>query len=157
MRTWLHDSSEAYPEREIPILSVAAVEVTSEAEGHPLAYVFDESRGPGASQWIAAQPGDQTLIIAFHHPQTIRRVTLEIEEPDTARTQDIQLCMSSDGGQTYRELRRQEFTFSPDGTTWECEDWAVTEFNVTHVKVVIKPDKGRKDCIARLTSLVLAD
>ena len=157
MRTWLHDSSEAYPEREIPILSDATVVATSEADGHPLALIFDDDRGPGAGQWIAAAAGDQTVIIAFHQPQTIRRVTLEVEEREVARTQEVQLCMSNDGGKTYRELRRQEFTFSPDGATWECEDWVMAESHVTHVKLVIKPDKGRTDCIAKLTSLVLAD
>lgn len=157
MRTWLHDSSHAYPEREIPVLSAATVLVSSEAEGHPLANVFDDKRGPGATQWIAAEPGDQKLIIAFHQPQTIRQVTLEIEEREVSRTQEVQLAVSSDGGETYRALLRQEFNFSPDGTTWECEDWTVAEFNVTHVKLVIKPDKGRKDLFAKLTSLVLAD
>ena len=157
MRTWLHDSSDAYSEREIPILSAATVVASSEADGHAIAHAFDDERGPGARQWVAAIPGDQTLIIAFHHPQTIRRVTLEVEEREAARTQEVQLCVSSDGGKTYRELRRQEFTFSPDGATWECEDWVVEEFKVTHVKLVIKPDKGRMDFIAKLTSLVLAD
>lgn len=67
------------------------------------------------------------------------------------------MAVSRDGGEAYRELRRQEFNFSPDGTTWECEDWAVEEPNVTHLKLIIKPDKGRKDLFAKMTSLVLAD
>lgn len=157
MRTWLHDSSEAYPEREIPILSAATVLVSSEADGHPIAHVFDDDRGPGAAQWIAGQPGDQTLIVAFHHPQTIRRVTLEVEEREIARTQEVQLAVSRDGGVSYRELRRQEFNFSPDGTTWECEDWVVAEDDVTHVRLLLKPDKGRTDCLAKVTSLVLSE
>ena len=157
MRTWLYDSSHAYPEREIPVLAVATIVVTSEAEGHPITCVFDEERGPGASQWIAAEPGDQKLIIAFHQPQTIRQITMEIEEREVNRTQEVQLALSDDGGKTYRELLRQEFNFSPEGTTWECEDWAVEEVNVTHLRLLIKPDKGRKDLFAKLTSLVLAD
>jgi hypothetical protein len=157
MRTWLHDSSHAYPEREIPVLAVATVVVTSEAEGHPINGVFDDKRGPGASQWIAAEPGDQKLIIAFHQPQSIRQITMEIEEREVNRTQEVQLAVSHDGGKTYRELLRQEFNFSPEGTTWECEDWSVEELNVTHLTLLIKPDKGRSDCFAKLTSLVLAD
>lgn len=43
VRTWLHDSSQAYPEREIPVLSVATVLVSSEAEGYPIAHVFDDT------------------------------------------------------------------------------------------------------------------
>ena len=157
MRTWFHDSSQAYPEREIPILSAATVLVSSEAEGHPIANAFDDTRGPGATQWIAGETGEQKLIIAFHQIQTIRRVTMEVEERESSRTQEVHLAVSSNGGETYRELLRQEFTFNPDTTTWECEDWAVAEFNVTHVKLSIRPDKGRHDCIAKLTSLVLAD
>ena len=102
MRTWLHDSSHAYPEREIPVLAVATIIVTSEAEGHPITCVFDEERGPGASQWIAAEPGDQKLVIAFHQPQTIRQITMEIEEREVMRTQEVQLAVSHDGGKTYR-------------------------------------------------------
>jgi hypothetical protein len=157
MRTWLHDSSATYPEREIAVLATATVVVSSEAEGHPVSHVFDEHRGPGGTQWIAGEPGDQKLILAFNKPVAIRRITLEIEEREVHRTQELQLSVSSDGGKTYRELRRQEFNFSPDGTTWECEDWAVAELNVTHVRLVIRPDKGRKELLAKLTSFVLAD
>ncbi len=157
MRTWFHDSSETYPEREIAVLAMATVVASSEAEGHPVSHIFDEHRGPGGTQWIAGEPGDQKLTIAFHKPVTIRHITLEIEEREVQRTQELQLSVSSDGGKTYRELRRQEFTFSPDETTWECEDWAVAEFNVTHVRLVMRPDKGRKEFFAKLTSLVLAD
>lgn len=157
MRTWLHDSSHAYPEREIPVLAVATITVTSEADGHPITCVFDEERGPGASQWIAAEPGDQKVIIAFHQPRTIRQITMEVEEREVGRTQEVQLCVSRDGGETYRELVRQEFNFSPEGTTWESEEWAINECDVTHVKLVIKPDKGRKDLFAKLTSLILSE
>ncbi len=82
---------------------------------------------------------------------------MEVEEREVSRTQEVQVSVSSDGCETYRELVRQEFNFSPEGTTWECEDWAVAESNVTHLKMVIKPDKGRTDLFAKLTSLVLGE
>jgi hypothetical protein len=157
MRTWIHDSSDTYPEQEIAVLATATVIASSEADGHPVSQVFDEHRGPGGTQWIAGEPGEQTVVIAFHQPTTLRRITLEIEEREVPRTQELQVSVSADGGRTYRELRRQEFTFSPDGATWECEDWAVSELNVTHVRLMIRPDKGRPDVFAKLTSWVLAD
>jgi hypothetical protein len=157
MRTWLHDSSETYPEQEIAVLSRASVVASSAVEAHPVSHIFDQNRGPGGTQWVASEPGDQHLVIAFHQPVTIRRITVEIEECDVARNQEVQVSISSDGGRTYRELRRQEFTFSPDGATWECEDWAVEEFHVTHLRLFIRPDRGRQDLFAKLTSLVLAD
>ena len=33
----------------------------------------------------------------------------------------------------------------------------MAELNVTHVRLVIRPDKGRKEFLAKLTSFVLAD
>jgi hypothetical protein len=157
MRSWVHDSSTAYPERQIPVLSVATVHVTSEASGHPMAHMFDNSRGPGGTQWIAAIPREQTISVAFHHAVTIRRITLEVEEREVARTQEVHVAVSNDGGATYRDLQRQEFNFSPDGSTWQCEDWVVAEDDVTHLNFSVKPDKRRIDCFAKVTSLVLAD
>ena len=141
--------------RRMPVLSLAAVQVSSEAVGHPISLVFDEAHGPGAFHWRAAEPGDQTLTVAFHQPCTIERVIMETEECDVRRTQEVQLASSKDGGVTYRELVRQEFNFSPDGTTWEHEDWTVRQDQVTHLRLVIKPDKRRTDLFATLTSLVL--
>jgi len=65
------------------------------------------------------------------------------------------LCLSCDGGRTYRELLRQEYNFSPPGTTFEREKWTVSAEGVTHLRLVIKPDKGDKPCRATLTSFVL--
>jgi hypothetical protein len=139
----------------IDIAAVATVLVTSESPDHPVDHAFDDRRGPGGSRWIAGETGEQTLILAFDTPQTIRQVTLEVEEPEVTRTQEVHLATSCDGGQTYRELRRQEFNFSPPGTTFEREDWTVMVEGVTHLRLVIKPDKGGKPCRATLTSLIL--
>ena len=149
-----HESHATHPEPDIPISSVATVLVSSEAPEHPIDHAFDGQRGPGATRWIAAQPGEQQLIIAFDAPQTIRHIIVEVEEKEAWRTQELQVSVSSNGGETYRQLRCQEFTFHP-GATWECEHWAVAECHVTHVKLAIKPDKGRKDLSASLTSVIL--
>ena len=66
-----------------------------------------------------------------------------------------QMAVSVDGGRTYRELVRQEFNFSPPGTTFEREDWEVTAEGVTHFRLWIRPDKGGKPCRGTITSLVL--
>src|SRR5690348_16980721 len=80
---------------EIDIAAVATVLVTSEAPEHPVDHAFDGHRGPGGSRWRAGHPGDQTLILAFDAPQEIHRVILEVEEPEVARTQELQLAVSS--------------------------------------------------------------
>src|SRR3954451_10760700 len=101
---------------EIDVAAVATVLVTSEDPGHPIDHAFDDRRGPGGSRWIAGEPGERTVILAFDSPQAIRRVALEVEEPEVDRTQELQLAVSADGGRTYRELLRQEYNFSPPGT-----------------------------------------
>jgi hypothetical protein len=140
---------------EIDIADVATVFVTSEDPEHPIDHAFDGSRGPGGSRWIAGEPGEQTVILAFDAPQAIRRVVLEVEETEVARTQELQLAVSTGGGQTYREVLRQEFNFSPPGTTFEREDWVIQAEGVTHLRLAIKPDKGGKHGRATITLLVL--
>src|SRR3954454_11992527 len=140
---------------EIAIAAVATVLVTSEAAEHPVDHAFDGHRGPGGSRWEAGEPGEQTLILAFDAPQAIRRVALEVEEPEAARTQELQLAISTDGGRTYREVLRQEYNFTPPGTTFEREDWAVSVEGITHLRLVIRPDKGGKPCRATITTLAL--
>ena len=139
---------------EIDIAAVATVLANSEAPDHPIDLAFDALRGPGGTRWIAGEPGEQTMTLAFDAPQTINQILLEVDEPEVARTQDLQLSLSCDGGRTYRELLRQEYNFSPAGTTLGREKWTVSAQGVTHLRLV-KPDKGDKPCRATLTSLVL--
>lgn len=143
-------------EGEIPIADVATVQVTSEVVDHPIDNAFDNRRGPGGSRWIAEGPGEQTVILVFDAPQTIRRISLEVEELAVSRTQELSVSVSSDGGRTYRDLVRQEYHFSPPGTSFEREAWSVAADAVTHLRLAIKPDKGGRVGRATLTSLALA-
>jgi hypothetical protein len=150
-----HSMAHVPPSGAKAIAAIATVWVTSEAVDAPIDQAFDQSRGPGGSRWVAAGPGEQRLILAFDTPQTIRTISLEVEELEVSRTQVLHVSVSCDGGQTYQELRRQEYTFSPPGTTFEREEWAVTGEGVTHLQLVITPDKGGQPCRATLTSLVV--
>jgi hypothetical protein len=66
------------------IAAVATVLVSSEDPRHPIDYALDGLRGPWASRWIATPPGEQTLILAFDTPRTIRKILVEVEEPEIA-------------------------------------------------------------------------
>ena len=149
-----HPDTQSKP-GEIPVAAVATVLVTSETVDDPIDHVFDTHRGRGGSRWVAEKPGEQTLILAFDVPQTVRKITLEIEEQAVSRTQELALSISQDGGQTYRELVRQEFNFAPPNTVFEREEWTVSAEMATHLRLSIKPDKGGKPYRATLTSLVL--
>jgi hypothetical protein len=139
----------------IDVRAVATAILTSEASDHPIEDAFDGRHGPGATRWLAGEPGPQTLILDFETPQSLRQVELEIEEPAVPRTQELSLSASVDGGESYRELVRQEYTFSPPGTTFERESWAVFVDGMTQLRLEILADKSGRPCRASLTALVL--
>jgi len=137
------------------IAALATVLVTSEATDYPIDNAFDSHHGPGGSRWIASEPGQQKLVLAFDTSQTLRTIRLEIEELEVSRTQELQVAISRDGGHTYQTLLRQEYNFSPPGTTFEREEWSLTAQGVTHLQLVITPDKGGTPYQATLTTLAL--
>ena len=143
-------------EGEISIAEVATVQVTSEQTDHPIDNAFDSNRGPGGSRWIAGAPGEQSVTVVFDSPQTVRWIGIEVEELAVSRTQELSVWVSLDGGRTYQELIRQEFNFSPPGTSFERELWSVSAGAVTHLRLEIKPDKGGHVGHATLTSLTVA-
>jgi hypothetical protein len=141
---------------EISIADTATVLVTSERADYPIDHICDGQRGPGGTRWIAGQPGDQTVVLAFDAPCPIRAVSLEIEEREVSRTQEVTLATSRDGGQTYREVLRQEYHFSPPGTTFEREEWRLpADDSITNLRLWIRPDKGGSPCHATITSLAV--
>lgn len=139
----------------LDVVAIATVIVTSERATNPVDHIFDQSGGPGGSRWVAAKVGEQDLILDFDTPQTIKRVILEVEETEVSRRQEAVVSVSRDGGQVYDELIRQEYNFSPPGTTFERETWSVSAQHVTHLRLHITPDKEGKPSHATVTSLVL--
>src|SRR5436309_4817285 len=121
LRKQLIKSAPALMPGEINVVTAATVLVTSEDPEHPVDHAFDSHRGLGGTRWIAGEPGEQTLIVAFDAPEAVGRVILEVEELEVVRTQVLQLAISSDGGRTYRDVHRLEYNFSPPGTTFERE------------------------------------
>ena len=139
----------------ILVADKAEVWVTSESPDHPVDHLFDGRGGPGGTCWRASVPGDQTIILAFLEPTSIRKVILEIEELSVSRTQEMAVAFSRNGGRSYTEVVRQEYTFSPPGTTLEREHWVIHVSQVTHLRLWIRPDKGGKPAFATMTALRL--
>jgi hypothetical protein len=125
-------------------------------EEHPVEHLFDGQHGADAPRWVAGEPGEQTVLLAFDTPLPTRHLLLEIHERETARTQELEVSVSTNGGNTYRELIRQEFTFSPPGTTCERETWTLSIDPITHLRLRVKPDKSGGPSRATITSLVLS-
>src|SRR5206468_1046916 len=126
-----------------------------EEAGHPVENAFSRRRGQGGDCWIAGEDGEQTLLLAFDAPQHIGHVALEVEEREVERRQEVTLSISRDEGRTYQDVLRQEYHFSPQGSTFEREEWRLGTTGVTHLRLQIRPDMGGKLCRARVTSLVV--
>jgi hypothetical protein len=133
--------------------ALAQVEVTSEDAAHPIESGLLTGTETG---WRAAQPGPQTVRLVFDQPQSIKRVHLEFHEDELERTQQFVLRWSSNGGHTYREIVRQQYNFSPPGTTRECEDYPVNLGGVTILELSIVPDISGGPARASLAKLRLA-
>jgi hypothetical protein len=115
---------------------IAEVEVTSEHPEYPVESVFETASSSG---WRAAGPGPQAIRIAFDTPVDIRRIRLTFNETATQRTQEFVLTWSADR-ETFQEIVRQQWTFSPDGSTQESEDYRVDLKGVSKLQIEIRPD-----------------
>ena len=133
--------------------TLAQVEVTTEDPTHPIESALIASTGSG---WRAAQPGQQTVRLLFDQPQRVRRMRLVFQENEQERTQQFVLRWSSNRGQSYREIVRQQYNFSPPGTTSECEDYPVDLDGVTTLELSIVPDISGRPARASLAQLRLA-
>ena len=131
---------------------LAQVEITSEEKGHPVESALTTGGGPG---WLASETGEQTIRLLFDEPQTLGHIHLVFEEERQERTHEFVLRWSKDGGRSYREILRQQYTFSPPGATREVEDYTVDLNGVTALELTIVPDLSGGNARASLISLRL--
>ena len=132
---------------------MAQVELTSEDAAHPVEGALLSRGGFG---WRAAKPGIQSIRLLFHQPQRLRRIRLRFDEPAAGRTQEFTLRWSPDGGRSFEDLLRQQYTFSPEGSTSELEDLNVDLATVTALELTINPDQGQGQAYASLAEWRLA-
>lgn len=131
---------------------LAEVEITSEDITHPIEAALLPS---GTNGWKAAEPGDQTIRLQFKEPQHLRRIWLNFVELETERTQEYVLRWSCDNGQSFREIVRQQWNFSPPSTTNEIEDHHVELPAATTIELSIKPDISCGRALASLAQMRL--
>ena len=146
---------DTYPADEewLDLERLAEVEITSEDAAHPIESALLPGRGAG---WRATAPGEQTIRLLFMHPQRLQRIRLQVVEDVTERTQEFVLRWSPDSGQSFREIVRQQWNFSPQGATCETEDHRVDLSGVTVVELSIIPDISGGNAHASLAQLRLA-
>jgi hypothetical protein len=134
------------------------VVVSSEQSLYPIDNIFDDQRGPGGSCWVAANAGEAVVTIAFDSPQTVETVSIESEEFGGARTQDIVLALSRDGGRTYVDEPKRTVRFTPYGTTFQRETWKLDadDTPITHMRLRVTPgENSSANARASLTSLIV--
>lgn len=138
----------------LDVQHLALVELTSE----DMAYPIEAALLPGSvgSGWRAAQAGEQTIRILFDELQNVTRIQLLFHEDKYARTQEFVLRWSPDAGQSYREIVRQQYNFSPLDMVDELEDYTVNLIGVTVLELRIVPDISGGDAHASVAQFRIA-
>ena len=131
---------------------IATVEVTSEDPRFPIESALGPKAGPG---WRARQKGEQQIRIIFDEPMSLRRIQLRFHESECERTQEFTLRWSPATGEPVNEIVRQQWNFSPTGSTTEIEDYAVDLNAVSVLELAIQPDIGRHEAVATLAAWLL--
>ena len=132
---------------------LAEVQITSEDPAHPIESALLPGR---ASGWRAAGPGEQKIRLLFAYPQRLRRIWLNFVETRTERTQEYVLRWSQDGGQSFREIVRQQWNFSPSGATVEAEDHQVELPSVEVLELIIDPGSESQAIFASMKRMKIS-
>src|SRR6266849_5217184 len=123
-------------EKWLDLEEIASIEVTSEDPNFPIEGALAAREGSG---WRAAEKGEQIIRIVLANARPLRRIRLEFAETEIERTQEFRLRWSSAAG-PFREIVRQQWNFSPEGSTSEIEDFQVVLENLSVLELTLKPD-----------------
>ena len=137
----------------LDVAKVATIDASSEQAGYPIVQAFDAA---GESGWRASEPGEQVVQVGFRRPTRVRRVRIVFTESALERTQEFTLRWSSHRGETHGEILRQQFNFSPSGTTRETEEYEVDLPDVTRLELRIVPDIRGGDALASIAEFRIA-
>ena len=134
---------------------IARVEISSEDEQFPIEHALGKSETTG---WRAAEPGPQLIRMHFDEPQNIKRIRLRFVERSAERTQEFAVFAGT--ASQLKEVVRQQWTFSPYGSTEEVEDYNLNLSGITTLELRIDPDRSHDPKASReyasLQSLRLA-
>jgi hypothetical protein len=132
---------------------IVTVEVTSEDPDFPIESVFDGNSQLG---WRALEKGNQQIRLIFDQPISIKRIRLRFVETEVARTQEFTLVWSGMQGRRSKEIVRQQWNFSPAGSTSEVEEYQTNLDGVTVLELAIQPDLQGGDARATLAEWRIA-
>ena len=136
----------------LDVENLVQVELTSEDAEHPIESALKMNTESG---WRAQQPGKQTIRLLFDKPHRISRIQLAFQEDERERTQEFVLRWSPDGGESCREIVRQQYNFSPPDMSRELEDYVVDLDGLTMLELSIIPDISGGEARASLAQFRL--
>ncbi len=116
---------------------LARVELSSEAQGYPIEAALSLQAGSG---WRAGSPGPQVIRLRFENPITLSGIYLLFEELAQARTQEFVLSWCPEEEPACKQIVRQQYTFSPPGTTRQVEAYQVDLRGVKVLELKLVPD-----------------
>ena len=116
---------------------IARAEISSEDTAFPIEKALGKEATTG---WRASEPGPQVIRLDFDEPQTVRRIHLHFVERERERSQEFAVFAGWSG--EMREVVRQQWSFSPHGSTEEIEDYTVELDKVTTLELRIDPDRS---------------
>ena len=132
---------------------IVTVEVTSEDPDFPIESVFNGSNGPG---WRALENGKQQIRLIFDQPISLKRIRLRFIETKLERTHEFTLGWSSVHGGPSKEIVRQQWNFSPAGSTSEVEEYQTSLDGVAVLELAIQPDLEHGEARATLAEWRIA-
>jgi hypothetical protein len=133
--------------------SEAAVEITSEDPARPIESALRLNGGAG---WQAGEPGPQTIRIVFNQPRHISHVRLRFTEMKAERTQEFVLRWGKDRSGPLQDIARQQWNFSPQGSTVELEDYRVNLAGALILELKLNPDVTGAKAFASLDEFRVA-
>lgn len=134
---------------------IAEVQLTSEDPAFPIEHALGKAVTTG---WRAGKTGPQIIRLLFDTPQTVRRIQLHFVDRESERAQEFAVFALMNN--ELREVVRQQWNFSPHGTTEELEDYTVALKDVAVLELRIDPDRShdplQSQHVASLQQLRLA-
>jgi hypothetical protein len=116
---------------------IARVEISSEDPQFPIEHALGKKVTTG---WRAAETGPQLIRLHFDEPMNIKRLQLHFVDKAAERSQEFAVYAGS--GAELKEVVRQQWSFSPHGSTEEIEDYTVNLSGITTLEVRIDPDRS---------------
>ncbi|WP_187143365.1 hypothetical protein [Terriglobus albidus] len=128
---------------------IAHVELSSEDPEYPFENALKDT---SLKSWKAATSGVQHIKLSFDKPQAVKRIHLQFLESSLERSQEIALYAWAED-QPRKELVRQQWAFSPNGSTSETEDYYFDLRRVRSIELRIDPGRHDQTAIATLQSI----